>query len=452
MLDVVAAGGMPLVDDAVAGVHRETIAIGGAESGTGTALVPGSVIDMYGQTLSTAGSALRVARFCRSFVHVLADLDPNLDSPVIEPGSRTCSVVARMGNSGEAIFLLGGSETEACDRRIVLKDGRAIDTSVSLPGSWCLINVDLGGRGRLDHANVPMLDLVARRILVAYGTPGSLAKIGIDGSDLEMTVPSASSPYPDVVEHKNFIVVLCNPEQAASIIDDGDSVYIGARGFDVDGRVVPDPDLEGVIRIDQDGLVESVDVVSGRRRARSRTELAWSTAALTNDVDGTSDRFATLNGPASMDECGVPAGYGWYRVMVRATTTGKRNVHFPEGPHRLVVFTDGKRVAELVPGENDGSNIVDMKFKVGENVLIVLAERVGGADYGNRQVVRSGLYEPAEVLERLKNVRSTRRTDVAPIDVFGDSLVHSGCCDRRSFLHGRDHVVVYASKEERTPA
>ncbi|MCH2174087.1 beta-galactosidase, partial [Myxococcota bacterium] len=81
ILNVLAAGGMPIVDDAVAGVHRGTIGAAGSNSNGGTTLVPGSIVDVHGQVLTKAGGTSLVARFCRAFGQVLAEFDPNLDVP-----------------------------------------------------------------------------------------------------------------------------------------------------------------------------------------------------------------------------------------------------------------------------------------------------------------------------------------------------------------------------------
>jgi len=348
---------------------------------------------------------------------MLSELDPDLDSPALEPGSTPCSIVSRSGSAGGAVYLLGSPDFDSPETRIVLRNGRTLQSSFRDPGSWCLVDVNLDGMGHLDQSNVPIFDLIDRRILVGFGVPGSTATIEIDGSQLQMKVPDEGADMPEMAEFKNFLVVLCTPEQASTVVDDGKSLYVGASGMDADGVPTGDPSGGGLVRIDGDGSVESIEIPSPRRAAPQSTDLVWSTAPLDDDIDGTSDRFASLKSPSSLHECGVQQGCGWYRIAIDSRQPMKRSLHFPEGSHRLVMFLDGKRKADLDSG-NIGSNIVDIKFGSGSSVMTVLAELNGGPERGNLQVGRSGLHHPVEVLERLKDVRSSRKSDVAPIDVF----------------------------------
>jgi hypothetical protein len=414
MLEVLAAGGMPIVDDAVSGVHRRTL----PASGKGSSVFPGSILDLHGSRVPASLDAIRIARFARSFGSLLADLDPALDTPVTRPGSRPCTTVARSGPSGSMIFQLRGpGSPDTTDRHIVLRDGRSLQTTLMETGSWCLADVNLGGMGQLDHANVPVLDLVNRRILVAYGAAGSVARFGIEGSELEMTVPDSKATMPEVVDFKNFTIVLCTPEQAKGVVDDGSAVYLGADGIDDEGTPTANPAGKGLIRIDVDGEVERSAAPTRTRKSGTKSNLDWSTSLLREDIDGSSDRFATLNGPTSLVECGIRKGYGWYRVRFKADSSAKRMLHFPEGPHRLVVFLNGKQLVELDASHEVGFT-TDAKFKSGDNVMTVLAELVGGSESGNHQVHRCGLYESVESLTPFKGVKTSMEKNAPPIDLF----------------------------------
>lgn len=414
MLEVLAAGGMPIVDDAVSGVHRSTL----PASGKGSSIVPGSILDSNGDRVAKSMDAMRTARFARCFGSLLADLDPNLDTPVTRPGTRPCSTVARSGTSGSMIFLLRGpGNLDELDRHIVLRDGRSIQTNLMKEGSWCLADVNLGGFGHLDHSNVPLLDLVNRRILVAYGEPGTTARFGIDGSEFEMTVPDSKAVMPEVVEFKNFTIVLCTPEQAKSVVDDGSAVYLGADGIDEEGRPTADPAGKGLIRIDVDGRVEQLEMPKRPRKTSKKSKLDWSTVLLQNDIDGSSDRFATLNEPSSLVECGIRKGYGWYRIRFNGNSTAKQTLHFPEGPHRLVVFLNGKQLGEM-DSLDEANFLVEAKFNSGQNVMTILSEIVGGSESGNHQVLRCGLYESVESITPFKGVKTSVEENAPPIDLF----------------------------------
>ena len=418
MLKVIAAGGMPIVDDAVAGCHRRTTSPGQGSDGACASTMQGSIIGLDGQVVSGSGGATRIARFGRAFSHVLADLDPSLDSPVLTPDSEASVVIPRRGSGGEVVFFLDSSNPGEDEHKLVLRDGRALDVSALQPGGWCLIDVDLGGRGRLNYSNVPIFELLNSKVLIAYGKSGMRATIGIDGSDIELVVPEADAEYPLVQEHKGFVIVLCTERQADMIVDDGNSVFIGAAGLDSDSKPTLQNDVIGIVQIDSEGLFSSVDMQSVQRNKGPRESLSWSIAELLHDIDGSSDRFVTLNSPMSLDACGVRNGYGWYRVKYDSKESGKKSFYFPEGPHRLSVHQKGKCIGEIGPDSEASSNILDVKCDAGENLLTVLAERIGGAAYGNNQIRKAGLYDVIEVVERLKGARSTVREDVPPIDLF----------------------------------
>jgi len=250
-------------------------------------MMQGSIIGLDGHVIHDSGGATRIARFGRAFTHVLADLDPSFDPPVLDGNSSSCMLIPRRGNAGEVIFLLGvENDGDNTEQRLVLRDGRSLDCATSSTGHWCLLNVDLAGRGRLDYSNVPIIDLLNRKVLIAYGVPGTRACIGIDGSDIEMFVPEADAESPLVQEHKDFVIVLCTEQQANMIVDDGESVFIGASGLDSDMQPVRGEGVSGITRIDSDGLFSSFDVKSPARHKSIHEELTWSVAALSQDLDG----------------------------------------------------------------------------------------------------------------------------------------------------------------------
>ncbi|MCH2143756.1 MAG: beta-galactosidase [Phycisphaerales bacterium] len=416
MLKVLAAGAIPIIDDAVAGRHRHTL----PSCDGGSSIFGGSVIDVRGDRVPGTDDACRLIRFARAFGSVLSGLESSSSMPVMDPGIETSTIIPLTGSAGDVVFIPGG-EGQRTARNLVLADGRKFEVATGESGSWFLIDVDLGGNGHLDWSSVPILDLVGGRMLVAFGEPGEHARFSIDGEQLELQVPSEDSDIPLVVEFRSFFVVLCTPRQAAAVVDDGDAVCIGASFIRPDQGLTVGHQGEHMVRIDEDGSIERIQPSESSAASvgssESKLSLDWSMVALDDDMNGSSDRFAALSGPSSLDECGVRHGYGWYRVVHETRQTGNSLLRFPEGAHRLVIFLDGRQVAEITPGDH-GSNLIDTKFTRGRNVLTILAERVGGPGSGNRQVTSSGMHESIEILERLKDVRSSRKSDEAPVDVF----------------------------------
>lgn len=425
MQEILAAGAMPIVDDAVAGVHRRTFP--GTDSPT--SVVPGSVLDHHGRRVEASADVSRVARFARGFGSLLAGLDPALDLPVVRPGSEAHVLVPRSGTAGGLLHLLPGSgRSRDVEQHLLTREGRSLNTHALGSGSWCLTETNLGGRGRLDRANVPLLDLVGGRILVAFGSPSTTARFAIDGSELEMQVPATGAARPEVAEFRNFLVVLCTPAMADTVVDDGSSVWVWADHVDDEGRPVAGIRGRSLVRIDPEGGIETVGTATRSRSRRPAAGLDWSRVILDQDVDGSSDRFATLNGPASLVECGIRSGYGWYRIDLATRTAGRRTLRFPEGPHRLVIFLNGRQVAELDHREGSAFTTT-LNLPKGDNVMTVLAELTGGAHDGNSQVLRSGIHSAIETLAPLKDVATAVDRDVPPIDPF----------ESRSFIPEASH-------------
>ncbi len=105
--------------------------------------------------------------------------------------------------------------------------------------TWLLLDVDLGGRGRLDYCNLRPFALIDRSILVLYGPEKSPAHLSINESAMETTVPTGAKPR--VIRHGDMTVVICNEQQIDATYIASSRVYVGADGLDASGQPLPKP-------------------------------------------------------------------------------------------------------------------------------------------------------------------------------------------------------------------
>ncbi|NJN84649.1 MAG: hypothetical protein HC802_21755, partial [Caldilineaceae bacterium] len=166
---------------------------------------------------------------------------------------------------------------------------------------------------------------------------------------------------------------------------------------------------------------------AARRQAPQKLALgAWHALPATAHVQGTSPRFASLDGPATLSDCGAPTGYGWYRVKFHAK--GKATVMLPQAGDRLHLYLDGRleRIVGSGPGAKHGPFAI--KFNKTEkdlHTLVALADNMGRAAGGNDIERHKGLFGH---LFTVKAIRSKPKIATAK-PVSGFAL--------RGFIEGR---------------
>ncbi|MDP1661326.1 MAG: beta-galactosidase [Phycisphaerales bacterium] len=403
-------------------------------------------------------NALRtVATFASRFGRVLSHLDAR--RPVIalhpssaaaptkrgQPDAASHTVIHASGSQGSVAFLFAGRNMGDRPVDLLLGDGTSLPVWLGdQPVACCLIDVRLHGRSQLDYCNLSAFAVVGR-VFVAYGPAGSPVQISINGSPLEMEVPSGETPA--VVDHENILCVICTPAHLDKIQITDDAVLIGALEVTGAGNPVVQGEKDVVLRLMASGeIVKSrfgdkviappppppppkedpkakkappkkgkkglevlpppppapvaprpPVVVRGTARLPKNPELSHWTSAHTDDYTlGKSARFASIDGPAELSGLGAPYGYGWYRVALRTPVGGKTTVAVPGGGDRLSFFVDGKPagVMGLGPG---AKHELDLPLKRAEQTIVVLAENMGrfagGAHMLDYKGVVDHLYE-----------------------------------------------------------
>lgn len=269
-----AAGAQTMIAHAVDGV----LPAGGAGRDISGDIAPNAfahpLVDAVGDPTEIGSSMSMIARFTRDFGGVLADLDSDDQPMVVDPDDPAPGVVAvpRSGGAGTVMFFFrkGGCESAA----VIDGSGRRITVDFGdRDWTWTLVDADLAGRGRLDWTSAMPLALVGGRMLVLGAAAGSNVELSIDGRPLSMIAPRArrDGSGPIVESHAGFTVVVLNEIQAATMLDDGDGIVIGASRVFQDGSAIPREGMKP-FRIDVDGTrtptLEHDSSRAGRRMVR----------------------------------------------------------------------------------------------------------------------------------------------------------------------------------------
>ena len=416
ILKVISAGGMPIIDDAVSGRHRHSLASIESKRRHGDHRVPGSVLDSEGMIIDEMRDAIPVFRFASSFGRMLCELDPRLDAPVIQSSSTGHLMVPRRGPSGDVLFNVGGS-SKPDSGEVILTDGRSFTSHNMSPGSWPVLGVDLFGNGRLDHTNVSVIDFVCDRMLVVMGAPGTIARFGINGSDIELVVPDDKATEPLIAAHGEISIVLCTPEIAGTIEIDTDGIIIGSHHIDSTGKHVPTKGRKNVLHVSSDGEIRNLESHRSRSRTSKKNALSWSVSSMNQEASGKSPRYAALSHEDSMNRCDSLSRFGWYRFGDLKNTSKTLDIHLPEGPHNIDIFRDGEPL-ETIRYDGESDSIHSIKIGSGCEHLTLLVQSLGGSSIGNNQIEPNGIHEPIDVLEKFDDHKFSYESDVAPVNPF----------------------------------
>jgi beta-galactosidase len=449
MAQVLAAGGQPLISPfhpaanlgflsgrLTADEHHVAATGASAEAfGRFVATRPAldAPLDESGERGPKYAALKRMASFATSFGHVFTELDPDHHPIVVDVESMTArprggrsgkggvpsggaqlSVVPLLGTQGRIVFVF---TAEGAPRHLTLLLENGVRMPVELgdqPVGWFVLDLDLLGSGHLDYCNLCPILFVDRTILVVQGPAKAQALLSINGGSLEATVP-AGTGQPLVVDHKGITVVICNQEQIDATYHDGEHVYVGCRGFDGDGRPILDPTFPKVWRVGRGGDCKPAPS-SVQEKAHPAPVLGpWAHASARALVDGSSQRFATLDGPASLCACGAPHGYGWYRV--RLSTGGRKRTLLPsEGGDRMHLYSEGSLQRIVGAGPAATPPPFDARG-AGESTLVFLADNLGRFSEGNDAGERTGLPGPLLDVKPLKGAKM-KRVEAPPADPF----------------------------------
>jgi hypothetical protein len=351
----------------------------------------------------------RLCTFASRFGRVLSNLDPSYRPVVLMPAPGEAAqaeakpkakearggalqgpvVVHTSGQQGGVAFIFqspGGSKP-AQGLKLLLPDGTGMPVEIGdQPVTWCVFDAYIGGRARLDYTSYSAFALVGKT-LVLFGPVGSAGVVSINGSPMDAVIPKAK---PTIVQHEGITLVLATAEQLDTVYVSDDAVYVGVSGLTAAGQPLALPGSKSCTRIDAEGVSKTVPAAppAAPKRAEKAALGEWQMAVMSDYLDGSSARFAAIDGPSDLTTLGSPFGYGWYRVRFKSTAPGKARLLFPKSADRLQVRLDSEDLGVVGYGPGAQTEAV-ANLKKGQHTLVVLAENLGrlcgGADIGENK-------------------------------------------------------------------
>lgn len=351
----------------------------------------GAPLDETGAPAKSFHALRRIATFAARFGRVFANLNASYQPVAIDPARDVqnikaakgapsvpgVSVVHRTGTHGGFAMVFNDGAMSAKSAGLLLPDGTNLP--VDLEGQsvvWCLLDAPIGPRANLDYSNLSSMGVVGRTFVV-FGNAGARGVLSVNGTPVEVGVPSGKTP--EVVEVEGITIVVLNMELAEATYLTDDAVLVGVAGLTWDHKPVAHPSFKSYMRIDASGQSHAAHdgirphTPTGHERAALSH---WTCAATTEYVDGTGARFASIPGPGPLSALGAPTGYGWYRIALKSSATRRAAAYITQGGDRLHVFQEGKESGIIGHGPG-ASDHVSLSLKKGGGTIVVLAENLG---------------------------------------------------------------------------
>jgi beta-galactosidase len=366
-------------------------------------------IDVLGRTRPRYHAVRHLATFASQFARVFANLETEHEPVVLAPGEPGESkpgksdfgptIVHRRGSQGSVCFIfpqnLGGTAKTRGRVNLLLSDGSTLP--VELGGNfvhWCLFDAHLSGRAMLTYSSLCVLG-VTGAVLSVYGGAGTTGHLAINGSPLEVTVPTGKAPL--IIEHEGVFVVVCNDQTIETTFVGSDAVFVGINGLDDEGK----PFGTGrYTRITAEGETSVHTLTSRKGKGEKLAVGTWACASATEHSTGTNPRYATIPGPAPLSELGSAHGYGWYRVSFKLGAAKKVKVMAPRSEDRFQVLIDGEPSGIIGEGPNAALQL-NMSLKKGDRTIVLLADNMGhvceGSNYDRKKGLCDELYEVTEM-------------------------------------------------------
>ncbi len=392
----------------------------------------------------------RITMFTSRFGRLLANLDPEDRSIVLEPTIDEVgpTIVPVRGSQGSLVFVFGRVLKRSRAIQYVpmlLRDGSVLEVPMGSSGTaWCVFDMLLDTRNHLDYSSLSAFALVGS-VLVCFGPTGARGVVCINGAPLDVVVPGGKKPL--VCEHEGISLVIANEDQLDWVQVTDEGVWVGVVGFDHNNEPIATPGGKQYTFVAPDGTISTAKAPTAQSKAKAATEtkpiaLSWEYADTELYTSGQSPRYAVIPGPADLTTLGAPYGYGWYRLRFRSNSAHKVKLAAPLAGDRLQLFLDGQ--SQGVIGRGPGAeHEVGLSLKKAEHDLVVLAENFGRVSGGSELAACKGLYgelyeyepfkvgrhaielgEPIELLSQRMPLWETRQGDMTHPERLVWSFIH----------------------------
>jgi hypothetical protein len=395
----------------------------------------GAPISETGIPGPTYNAVRRICTFASRFGRVFANLDPSYRPVSILPSAAPAekpekpekgkketrpvagaTLVHASGPQGGVVFIFAAPGGKGGSLSLLLPDGTSLPVEIGDQAvTWCLFDTFLGGRARLDYSSFSAFAIVGK-VLVLFGPAGAEGIVSINGSPMDAVIPKGKSPA--IVQHEGITVVLCTAEQVDSTYITEDAVYLGVAGLTREGQPIAIGAAKQVQRLDSEGASKNIPAAHPPtpKKADKVPLSDWAMAGTNEYMDGTSPRYATIDGPAELASLGSAFGYGWYRLRIKSNITGRAHLAFPAAGDRLLVRLDGEPVG--IVGHGPGAaGILNLNVKKGNHTLVALAENMGRLCGGVHVGESKGLYGDVWSVEAIKVPKPALKT-AEPMDVL----------------------------------
>lgn len=354
-------------------------------------------LDEHGRQTPLFHPVRRIASFASSFSRLFTSHTPESPSVVIDPAPREGAISARTithmrGSQGSVIFVFSPPKSKPGTLPLLMPDGAALPVPLgNQQVHWCVLDTHLTGRAHLDYATLCPLFFVGTT-LVVFGQAGAVGAVSINGTPVELEVPKGRRPV--TIKLDEITVAVVSEELADETYHHNGTVFIGVSGLTMANEAVPGSSKTHT-EIAPDGAISTVNTKAPADAGPSRLPVinleTWEAAPDTAHTDGSSPRYAQIQGPAELPALGAPQGYGWYRVNLRSGATRKIKITAPEMADRIQLFLDAEPVGILGIGPG-AERVLPLSLKKGTHTLTALADNMGYPSGGSLMYFRKGLF------------------------------------------------------------
>lgn len=391
----------------------------------------GCLIDAIGKQSRALADVRKISHAASRFARVFANLDPSYAPVCFEPlstgagaGSKesvTGAVIHSRGPQGGVAFVFGSepgvSKPRLQELSLLMPDGASLPVPLMSDSvAWCFFDVNVSGRAKLDYTNLSALGAVGQTI-VLFGPAGAQAIVCVNGSPLETPLP-AEGEAPVIVPHEGLTLVLVSSEQAEQVFFTDDAVLIGVAGLTPAGTARVAPGSKSYVRVSGEGQSKTIHAEPPQKPRASRVVLSeWAMACVSDYIDGSSERYASVQGSRELGALGCPQGYGWYRLSFPGKGAEKGRVIFPEAGDRLQVFAEGH--SQAVVGSGPGAErVLSFSPPRADKAMVILADNLGRTSGGHTLGEPKGLTGPGYLVSTIR-VAKPRVETGSPVDVLG---------------------------------